>query len=49
MRLKREFYKPRNEGVYIHVYNHTVAMEYGQLPLADRERGFSRITGEVSF
>ena len=44
MRIQRAFYKPRNEGVYLHVYNHTVAMEYGQLPLNDTEKeAFQRI------
>ena len=44
MRIQREFYKPRNGGVYLHAYNHTVAMEYGQLPLNDTEKEvFQRI------
>ena len=44
MRIQRQFYKPRNEGHYLHVYNHTVAMKYGQLPLNDTEKeAFQRI------
>jgi REP element-mobilizing transposase RayT len=42
--MKREFYKPKSEGVYLHAYNHTVAMEFGQLPLNDIEKeNFKRI------
>ena len=44
MRIQREFYKPRNKGVYLHVYNHTVAMNYGELPFNDTEKEtFQRI------
>jgi REP element-mobilizing transposase RayT len=44
MRMKREFYKPHKEGVYIHAYNHTVTLEYGQLPLNNIEKeNFKRI------
>jgi REP element-mobilizing transposase RayT len=42
--MTREFYKPKSEGVYLHAYNHTVAMEFGQLPLNDTEKkNFKRI------
>ena len=44
MRIQREFYKPQNEGVYLHVFNHTVVSEYEQLPLNDIEKeNFKRI------
>ena len=36
--MTREFYKPEKDGVYLHVYNHTVAMEFGQLPLGETEK-----------
>ena len=38
MRLSREFFKPKSDGVYLHVYNHTVAMEFDQLPLTQIEK-----------
>lgn len=43
MRMQREFFKPRNDGVYLHVYNHTVSMFNNMLPLGDIEKTmFSR-------
>lgn len=42
--MSREFYKPKNDGVYLHIYNQTVAMEFGQLPLGEIEKeNFTRI------
>ena len=38
MRMAREFFKPRNEGVYLHIYNHTVTSMHDQLPLGDFEK-----------
>ena len=38
MRMAREFFKPRNEGVYLHIYNHTVSSMHDQLPLGDIEK-----------
>ncbi|MCM8526161.1 MAG: transposase, partial [Lentisphaeraceae bacterium] len=38
MRMQREFFKPRNDGVYLHVYNHTVSMFNDMLPLGDFEK-----------
>ena len=38
MRLAREFFKPRNEGVYLHICNHTVSMLNDQLPLGELEK-----------
>ena len=38
MRMAREFFKPRNEGVYLHIYNHTVSSMHEQLPLGDIEK-----------
>lgn len=38
MRMAREFFKPRNEGVYLHVYNHTVSMMNDHLPLGNLEK-----------
>ena len=38
MRMAREFFKPRNEGVYLHICNHTVSSMYDQLPLGDIEK-----------
>ena len=44
MRMTREFYKPKNVGVYLHAYNHAVALEYGQMPFNDIEKeNFKRI------
>ena len=38
MRMQREFFKPRNDGVYLHVYNHTVSMFNDMLPLGEIEK-----------
>jgi REP element-mobilizing transposase RayT len=38
MRTQREFFKPQKEGVYLHIYNHTVTMEDHSLPLSDLEK-----------
>ncbi len=38
MRRAREFYKPRGEGVYLHVYNHTVVLENDKRPLGELEK-----------
>jgi REP element-mobilizing transposase RayT len=42
--MTRDFYKPKSDGVYLHAYNHAVALEYGQLPFNDIEKeNFKRI------
>jgi len=38
MRIAREFYKPNDEDVYLHVYNHTVSLQNAQLPLGEQEK-----------
>jgi REP element-mobilizing transposase RayT len=38
MRFQRGFYKPGSEGVYLHVYNHTVVMENDKYPLGEIEK-----------
>jgi len=37
MRMAREFFKPRNEGVYLHVSNYTISSMHDQLPLGEIE------------
>jgi len=37
-RMLRGFFYPHGEGVYLHVYNHTVVMENNMLPLGEWEK-----------
>ncbi len=49
MRMAREFFKPKNEGVYLHVYNHTVSMANSQYPFGKLEKAnFIRIFEKYS-
>ena len=38
MRTERAFFKPRNQGVYLHICNHTVNLLNDFLPLGDLEK-----------
>ena len=38
MRMKREFFKPKKKGVYLHFSNHTVSLRNGDLPFGDIEK-----------
>ena len=38
MRIDRAFQKPRNEGVYLHIYNHAFTYDQYSYPFSDEEK-----------
>ena len=46
MRKEREFFKPRNDGVYLHVYNRTVTLGHLDFPFSKDEKHMLRFIAE---
>ncbi|MCM8526310.1 MAG: transposase [Lentisphaeraceae bacterium] len=46
MRKEREFFKPKNEGVYLHVYNRTVTLGQLDFPFSKDEKHMLRYFAE---
>lgn len=46
MRKQREFFKPKNKGVYLHVYNRTVTLGESGYPFAENEKVMLKFIAE---
>lgn len=46
MRKEREFFKPKNDGVYLHLYNRTVTLGQLSFPFSDNEKKMLRFITE---